>query len=205
MEFVLTLPSIDNITNEIIKICKGSLIYKVDISREFRHVKIDPSDYYLLGLKLDQYYLDTCLPSGFRHGSSIFQRLSDAIRFIMAFKGHRIMNYIDNLTGHGDQARHSCPSTHSSVLSMNLVSISVTKNWSLQPYMQCGLKLIQQISHCLYLLKNSQKFVVHVTERNTCSKRELQSLLGQLLYITKCVRSSMAFLNHMLTPLRESH
>ena len=51
-DFVLTLPSIDTITNQIRKLGKGSLIYKVDISRAFRHVKIDPSDYYLLGLKL---------------------------------------------------------------------------------------------------------------------------------------------------------
>ena len=72
-ELILTLPSIDNMTNEIKKLGKGSLIYKVDISRAFRHVKIDPCDYYILRLKLDQYYLDTCLPFGFRHGSSIFR------------------------------------------------------------------------------------------------------------------------------------
>ena len=52
-QFVLTLPSLDNITDEIKKLGKGSLIYNVDISRAFRHVKIDPKDYYLLGLKLD--------------------------------------------------------------------------------------------------------------------------------------------------------
>ena len=35
-KFVLTLPSIDTITNEIKKLGKDSLIYKVDISRAFR-------------------------------------------------------------------------------------------------------------------------------------------------------------------------
>ena len=40
--------------------------------------------------------------------------------------------------------------------------------------------------------------------KNTCSKRDLQSLLGQLLYITKCVRASRVFLNHMLALLRAS-
>ena len=77
------------------------MTYKVDISRVVRHAKIDPADYYLLGLKLDQYYPDTCLPFGFRHGSLIFQRLSNAIRFIMTSRGHRITNYIDDLIGHG--------------------------------------------------------------------------------------------------------
>ena len=40
--------------------------------------------------------------------------------------------------------------------------------------------------------------------KSTCSKRELQSLLGQLLYISKCVRTSRAFLNRMLDLLRAS-
>ena len=36
------------------------------------------------------------MPFGFRHGSSIFQRLSDAIRFIMNQENHTIWNYIDD-------------------------------------------------------------------------------------------------------------
>ena len=38
---------------------------------------------------------------------------------------------------------------------------------------------------------------------HTCTKRQLQSLLGSLLYITKCVRYSRFFLNRMLGVLRE--
>ena len=71
-EFLLTLPSIDYITNKVVQLGKGSLIYKIDISRAFRHIKIDPADYNLLGLNFNAYYLDTCLPFGFRHGSAIF-------------------------------------------------------------------------------------------------------------------------------------
>ena len=63
-DFILTLPSIDHITNKTKQLGKGSLIYKVDISRAFRHIKIDPRDYFLLGLKHKNYYLDTSLPFG---------------------------------------------------------------------------------------------------------------------------------------------
>ena len=71
-DFVLTLPSIDLITNKFRKLGKGSLLYKIDISRAFRHVKIDPRDYFLLGLKHQNYYLDTCLPFGYRHDPEFF-------------------------------------------------------------------------------------------------------------------------------------
>ena len=97
--FILSLPTIDNITQKIRRYGKGSLIYKIDISRAFRHVKIDPASYFLLGLKLDKHYLDTCLPFGYRHGSAIFQRITDSIRYIMAKAGYCLTNYIDDLVG----------------------------------------------------------------------------------------------------------
>ena len=43
-DFILTLPLIDHITNKIKQLGKGSLIYKVDVSRAFHHIKIDPRD-----------------------------------------------------------------------------------------------------------------------------------------------------------------
>ena len=38
--------------------------------------------------------------------------------------------------------------------------------------------------------------------KSSCIKRELQSLLGLLLYITKCVKYSRFFLNRMLDTLK---
>ena len=81
-DFILTLSSIDHITNKVKKFGRGSLLYKIDISRAFRHVKIDPRDYLVLGLRHENYFFDTCLPFLYRHGSGIFTRLSDAVRFI---------------------------------------------------------------------------------------------------------------------------
>ena len=94
--FLLTLPTIDDITSKIIKLGKGSLLYKIDVSRAFRHVKMDPKDYSLLGLRLQ----DTCLPFGFWHGSSICTHLSEAVRHFMSQKGHQVTNYIDDVIGH---------------------------------------------------------------------------------------------------------
>ena len=71
-EVVLTLPSIDTITNKVKQFGKGLPLYNIDISRAFRHVKINPRDYFLLGLRHQDYYLDTCLPFGYRNGSGIF-------------------------------------------------------------------------------------------------------------------------------------
>ena len=39
--------------------------------------------------------------------------------------------------------------------------------------------------------------------KTTCTKQQLQSLLGSLLYISKCVKPARAFLNRMLQFLRD--
>ena len=99
--FTLTFPTVDHITSELKRLGRGTLLYKIDVSRAFRHVRIDPGDYDLLGLHWRDAYVHTCLPFGTRHGSQIFQRLSDAVHHIMRQKGFCVIDYIDDYVGLG--------------------------------------------------------------------------------------------------------
>ena len=208
-EFLLTLPSIDYITNKVLELGKDSLIYKIDISRAFRHIKIDPRDYNLLGLKFDSYYIDTCLPFGFRHGSAIFQRVSDAIRYMMLHKGYHVTNYIDDIIGQAtlSQAEAAFDTLYDLLGELGL---DISEKKLVRPSTKAS---------CLGVVINTQDFTVSVPEdkldqirdycvswqnRTRCTKRDLQSLLGKLLYVTKCVRSSRPFLNRMLELLRKA-
>ena len=60
VDFVLTYRSIDNITDEVLRLGRGCQIFKVDISRAFRHFSIDPGDLDLLGLHWSDYYINRC-------------------------------------------------------------------------------------------------------------------------------------------------
>ena len=102
--FSLTFPTVDDITSELKHIRRGALLYKIDASRAFPHVKIDPGDYDLLGLHKHRAYVDTCLPFGTWHGSQIFQRLSDAVRYMKCQKGFRVIDYIDDYVMGGRSA-----------------------------------------------------------------------------------------------------
>ena len=74
------------------------MIYKIDISRAFRQIKVDPGDIDLLGFKFEnKYFLDLSVAFGYRNGSQIFYRCTD-LRFIMSQHGfHHLHNYIDDL------------------------------------------------------------------------------------------------------------
>ena len=61
----LSYPSVDHIVNNLKRLGPGALTYKVDISRAFRHIRIDPGDLDLLGLKHGSYYIDGSLAFGF--------------------------------------------------------------------------------------------------------------------------------------------
>ena len=96
--FDLKYPSIDHVVKNLKTLGTGALLYKVDVSRAFRHLRIDSGDIDLLGICHNNLFLDGSLPIRFRLGSEFFEKCSDAIRYMMSQAGHNgLMNYIDDL------------------------------------------------------------------------------------------------------------
>ena len=151
---MLTLPSIDYITKNVWELGKGSLIYKIDISRAFRHIKIDLADYNLLGLHFNSYYIDIGLPFGFIHRSAIFQRLSDAIRYMMSKKGFQVTNYIDDIIvqANPSQADKSSEALYSLLGELGLY-VTVKK-----------LIHLTTRASCLGVIKDTTQFTISVPE-----------------------------------------
>ena len=77
-DFNLVLPTVYHITDRLKTLGRGAHTYKIDISQAFRHIKVDPLDYNLLGLQWHHVY-DICILFGRRYGFQIFERVSDAV------------------------------------------------------------------------------------------------------------------------------
>ena len=56
--FILKVPTVDIISDQIKALGRGCKLYKVDISRAVPHVKLDLKEYDLLGLRHERYYVD---------------------------------------------------------------------------------------------------------------------------------------------------
>ena len=98
--FTLKFPVVDDILDRIKSLRGECLLYKVDLKRAFRQLKIDPRDTLFTGLHFDsKYFIDLSVPFGYKHGSALCQRVTDAIRYIMHSHGYYIFNYIDDLIG----------------------------------------------------------------------------------------------------------
>ena len=186
------------------------MIYKIDIKRAFRHVKLDPRDYDLLGLRQDNWFLDTCLPFGFRHGSVLFQRLSDALRHMMRQIGHDVINYIDDILGIDLPSRVDASfDALSSLLEQLGFEISQNKLVTPSTCVNCLGVLVDTKNFTLSVPPPKMQEILHNCQtwhrKSTCTKHQLQSLLGSLLFVSKCVRSSRFFLNSLLDVLRSMH
>ena len=208
----LKFPSVDFITNSLRNLGPSAQMFKIDISRAFRHIKVDPGDIDLLGIRFEnKHFLDRSLAFGFHRGSLIFQRCTDAIHYIMAEHGHPLLfNYIDDLIYTGLPSKmDACFNFLKNLLTDLGLEISVKKFVPPSTSVTCLGILIDSIEKRVSIPQEKLAEITQLckqwTTKTYCGKRDLQSLLGSLLYVSKCVKHSSFFLNRMLTLLRQNY
>ena len=167
------------------------MIAKTDISWAFKHVPIDPKDINYLGLFWDGYYVEKRLVFGFRNGSTFFSRIS----YILTSEGHYCLFHIDDFLLFGNKEQCQKAFLRLSELLPEL-GLDISHHKTVTPSTKVT---------CLGIEVDTENFTLSVPDgklveinnlihnwffKKTCTKTQLQSLLGSLLYISKCVRHS---------------
>jgi hypothetical protein len=99
-KFLLKLPTVDTICKIINSFNTPVSLFKIDLSRAFRQLPLDPLDAAFLGVAWGgQTYIDNALPFCRRHGSAACQRVTDAVRYILKKHDIIVVNYIDDFIG----------------------------------------------------------------------------------------------------------
>ena len=198
-EFALVLPTVDHITDQLKVLGRGAHLYKIDISRAFRHIKVDPLDYDLLGLHWRHVYVDTRVPFGSRHGSQIFQRVSDAVRHIMRRYGHKVINYVDDYVGFDvpSDTRASYDLLYDLLQKLGL-TVSQKKLVPPATLVTCLGVEINTITGTIAIPAEKLRQICDTVKQwkhtKRCSRRQLQSLLGSFVINTQmCEASSILF------------
>ena len=94
--FTPKFPMIDDIIQDILQ-TDDPVIFKVDVARAFRNLRVDPVDAVKFGISWEgRSYVDLSVAFGWTHGSASFQMASDAIVFIMKGMGCKVHAYIDD-------------------------------------------------------------------------------------------------------------
>ena len=97
--FTLRFFTIDDIVAAVNTV-EDPVIFKIDISRAFRNLRVDPRVALKFGLKWgNDYYLDLGIALRWIHSSGAFQMVADAIVHIMGNLGCKIFAYIGDFVG----------------------------------------------------------------------------------------------------------
>ena len=208
--FILKFPTIDSIAQNISEAGDDVVLFKVDVARAFRNLRVDPANALKFGIKwADAFYVDLAIAFGWTHGSGAFQILSDAIAFIMAKKGVKLHCYIDDYII--VSSKHKAL-TEFTLLCDLLNELGLPMNESkLTPptkELTCLGININIDTNTMSIAEDKLQAIyaecVAVNNKNSLSKHAYQSLLGKLVYIQKCVKPSRTFINRILDLFRKN-
>ena len=98
--FSLRLPGTDALQALIRIKGRGCHLFKKDLSRAYRQLRVDPHDYSYLGFTHNgRLYFDIAPPFGLRSATMMCQRTTSAVTFMFSSLGFACTNYIDDFGG----------------------------------------------------------------------------------------------------------
>ena len=180
---------------------------KLDLSRAYRQLAIDPWDYHFLGFTFDDLlFFDIFFAFGLRPATMACQRTTNAIMFLYLALGYFCTNYIDDFGGCDTPARAS-DAFHALKWLFHELGISTSADKDLPPSTSMiflGI-LIDTIAMTLSVpaskLTELVQCICSVLRCKQISFHQLQPLLGLLSFVTACVHPAHIFISALLNGL----
>ena len=200
--------SVEDVCRMVLEVGKGATIYKRDLRQAYRQFPVDPADYYLLGYSWENsYYFDTVLAMGQRNAGVGCSRVTRAVMYIHGRNGYNGISYLDDLIGVSHPA---CGSEAYEHLGTVLSNLGLTENvpkacppCTVQTVLGVSIDTNEMtVSVTDERLTEISNLLLEWEDKRSCKKKELQSIIGKLCFICKCVRQSRVFLNRLLEVLR---
>ncbi|XP_071176474.1 uncharacterized protein [Mytilus edulis] len=205
----VSYPSVDSLVELIRRKGSGSLCFKRDLKRAYRQITICPGDWHLVGFSWENHiFFDRVLSMGLRSVAYICQRVTNAVSFILdAHYDLQIVNYLDDLAVCDVQEKafdayailgevlDNC-GLEESVEKATPPSTSMVFLGILFDTVSCTLSITKdRLEEILYLVKSW-------LQKERCSLKDLQSLLGKLHFVSSCVCPGRLFVSRLLVWLR---
>ena len=204
----VTYPSVDRLLDRVVQLGPGCLLFKADLSRAYRQIGVCPGDLGFLGFSWrGRIFIDRVLPFGLRSAALCCQRVTDAIAFLIRQDGYFVINYIDDFGGVDTPGRAG-----EAFACLRQVLLDLGVDEAVDKAVEPSTTLV-----FLGVLIDTVNMTVSVTcdrmlevtaeldrwlGKHGATKREVQSLIGKLQFVARCVRSGRVFISRMLMHLR---
>ena len=213
----LSYVSVEDAAKGIVARGRGALLAKVDIKNAYRNVPIHPDDRWLMGMLWEGgLYIDTALPFGLRSAPKIFTALADALEWVVRQEGvDFIIHYLDDFLLVGAPASRECTGALTALLSAcDRLGLPVARE-KLEGLggrlTFLGLEL-DYMALIIWLpeekLTELRQLIQMWVGRKSCSRKELESLVGKLGHAARVVTPGRTFMRRvfeLLAGMRQDH
>ena len=190
---------------------RGALLAKVDIEAAYRLIPVHPQDRVLQGIHMT--YIDPMLPFGLRSAPKIFNTVADGLHWHLVQAGISFLfHYLDDYIMVAPPDSQLCQSWLEILLDeCSQLGVPIASHKTEGPATVVTFLGIQ-IDTCkgelrlpLEKLERLRDLLEEWRDRKGCTRRELESLIGQLNHACKVVRAGRSFLRRMIDLLHAVH
>ena len=205
----LTYPTVDTLAKRIIDLKPNKvLLYKRDLARYFRQVPICPSDYSLIGMRWRGHlYFDKMMPMGLRSAAYVCQRLTNAITYMHRQNQHWVINYLDNF-GSAETEQEAWKSYNDLAQLFKTVGVAEAEEKAVPPTTKMEFlgTWVDSENLTLEITKERRQDIFNELQtwgcKQSATKKQVQSLIGKLNFVTNCVRGSRIFMSRLIQALQ---
>lgn len=208
----LSYTTVDEIAELITQFSAGALLAKIDIESAYRLIPVHPQDRLLQAMQWEgRLYVDPMLPFGLRSAPKIFNAVADALNWHLHECGlPQVRHYLDDFIIIAPPDSPQCQEALST-LERECVRLGVPladhkKDGPTTCLTFLGIE-IDTLAGILRLpqgkLQRLQVLLAEWGDRKSCSRKELESLIGLLNHACKVVRPGRSFRRRMIDLLHE--
>ena len=213
-----TFPKIEDYKEMILKAGRGSFMWKRDLARFFLQLPLDPVEYHRVGLIWrGLIFFFIALAFGLRHSGLNGQRVTDAVSWVHRRQGleapeeemYQVCNYSDDLGGVEEEEVKAQESFDKLGWLLGELGLVESTKKAEPPTTRITFLGVQFDSVAMTMSVPPEKLTEVKAEirtwlrRTTITKKELQSLLGKLFWVAKCVKYARVFMGRLLSQLRD--
>ena len=203
----ISYPSIKDAINAIHQCQPLPYMAKSDISEAYRLVPVSPEDYNLLGFSWNgNYYYDKCLPQGCRSSCQIFQKISNALLWILKnkFGFENIVNVLDDFLFIAHSYDKCLTMLNSFKLLAEELGIPLAEKKTVGPttnliFLGIQLDSANKIASLpLEKINTYSQDLATIQSHKKVTLRELRSCIGKLQFATSVIRPGRPFLRRLI-------
>ena len=207
----IKLPTVQFMEDRVLELGQGAYMYKTDLARGYRQLRVDPTDWPLLGFQHGgKFYLDLCPPFGLKTSALFMQRTSEAISYIHGRRGYLSRPYLDDFGGAEASVIRADAALDELQAIMGELGVVEAAKKVCRPA-QCMIWLGIRFDTRDMTMRIPDGKMGEIKEvltewegRHRVTQREMQSLLGLLQFSASVSPPARIFTNRMLENMREA-